>query len=269
VDRDELLAAADRNLAFTLRHMAAAAPGSSVEDDGRLLLVSNSPSWPGPYHNGALRLDRSFPAADVLARAAPFFSGRCPGFCVWIAAHADLDLEERALAAGYASLGEGAPRMAIDHPLEPARLPEGISLEEVTDESGRTAYVGVTVKAYADELLPADAAEAQLATLPAVCGRRVRAIVARSQGIPVAGAMVLASDGVAGVQLVGTVPGARKRGLGELCTRWAVNAGFELGAAAVVLEASEMGEALYRRLGFREVSRYRWCLGPPSKGGST
>jgi len=51
--------------------------------------------------------------------------------------------------------------------------------------------------------------------------------------------------------------------LGELCTRWAVGAGFDFGADAIVLEASEAGEPLYLRLGFVEVSRYRWCFGPP------
>ncbi len=92
----------------------------------------------------------------------------------------------------------------------------------------------------------------------------MRAVVARTAGRPVATAMVIVSDRVAGVQLVGTVPDARGRGLGELCTRWAVNAGFELGAEAAVLEASEMGEPIYRRMGFVEVSRYRWCFGPPA-----
>ena len=69
---------------------------------------------------------------------------------------------------------------------------------------------------------------------------------------------------MAGIQLVGTIPDARGRGLGELCTRWAVGVGFDLGASAVVLEASEAGEPLYLRLGFVEVSRYRWCFGPPA-----
>ena len=98
----------------------------------------------------------------------------------------------------------------------------------------------------------------------AVCGPDVRAVVARDRGRPVAAAMVVASGAVAGIQLVGTIPGARGRGLGELCTRWAVGAGFDLGADAIVLEASEAGEPLYLRLGFVEVSRYRWCFGPPS-----
>jgi ribosomal protein S18 acetylase RimI-like enzyme len=66
---------------------------------------------------------------------------------------------------------------------------------------------------------------------------------------------------------VGTVPAARRLGLGELCTRWAADAGFMLGAVAVVLEASEQGEPIYRRMGFDERSRYRWCFGPPSTSG--
>jgi ribosomal protein S18 acetylase RimI-like enzyme len=268
MDRDELLAAGDRNLAATLRLYATTAPGAALSDDGRLLLVSTSPSWPGPYHNGAIRLDPSLPVEDVLSGAQGFFADRSPGYCVWIAAHTDADLEAGALQAGYAQISAtGAPRLALEHPLEPTgsapEVPAGVTLDEVTDDAGRLDYLAVTVAAYADSFLPRDAAAAQLATLRAVCGPDVRAVVARHRGRPAAAAMVVASDGVAGVQLVGTIPGARGRGLGELCTRWAVAAGFAFGAEAVVLEASEAGEPLYLRLGFVEVSRYRWCFGPP------
>ena len=270
MDRDELLAAGDRNLAATLRLYAHTAPGAALLEDGRLLLVSTSRSWPGPYHNGAVRLDPSLPIDDVLARAQAFFAERCPGYCVWIAAHADADLERGALDAGYARIStRGAPRLALEHPLDggvpsDAALPDGITLDEVTDDAARLDYLAVTVDAYAGSFLPRDAAVAQLATLRSVRGPDVRAVVARDHGEPVSAAMVVVSDKVAGIQLVGTVPGARGRGLAELSTRWAVAAGFELGAKAVVLEASEAGEPLYLRMGFVEVSRYRWCFGPPS-----
>lgn len=263
MDRDELLEAGDHNLAATMRLYAATAPGAVLEDDGRLLLFSTSETWPSPYHNGAIRLDRSLHPADVLRRAQAFFADR-PGYCVWIAAHADADLERHALGAGLAPVSPtGAPRLALDHRIDAGVPPPGVTLDEVTDEEGRRDYLDVTVEAYADSFLPRDAAEAQLATVRAVCGPEVRAVVARDGGRPVAGAMVLASGPVAGIQLVGTVPGARGRGLGELCTRWAVGAGFDFGADAIVLEASEAGEPLYLRLGFVEVSRYRWCFGPP------
>jgi GNAT superfamily N-acetyltransferase len=264
MDRDELLAAGDRNLANVLRLVARTAPGGVSDDDPRLLLVSASRTWPGPYHNGALRLDRSLPAAAVLSRAQAFFAGRCPGYCVWIAAHADADLENAALAARLVQISPtGGPRMALEHSLPATVPPPGVSLDEVVDEAGRRAYLAVTVEAYAESPLPPEAAEAQLASLEAVRGPGVRAVVARDRSRPVAAAMVVVSDGVAGIQLVGTVSDARGRGLGELCTRWAANAGFDLGAVAAVLEASAAGEPLYRRMGFVEVSRYRWCFGPP------
>ena len=268
MDRETLLAAGDRNLAAVLRLYARTVAGSAIEDDGRLLLVSTLPSWPGPYHNGAIRLEPTVAAGEVLERAEAFFSGRAPGYCVWVAAHADVDVEEAALRAGYASISStGAPRMALEHRLAPGGASPGITLDEVVDAAGRRDYLAVTVAAYAESFLPADAAEAQLATVEAAHGPGVRAVVARLGGRPVAAAMVVGSDAVAGIQLVGTVPDARARGLGELCTAWAAEAGFDMGAQAVVLEASEAGEPLYRRMCFTEVSRYRWCFGPPARPG--
>ena len=265
MDRDELLLAGDHNLATTLRLYAATAPEAAIEDDAGVLLVSTSRSWPAPYHNGCIRLDAGVAPAEVLARAEAFFAGRCPGYCVWIAAHADGDLERHALEARYTSISAaGTPRLAIEHRLEAAVPPAGVTMEEVGDDAGRLDFLAVTVEAYADSFLPPDAAAAQLATLDAVAGPGVRAVVARKGGRPVAAAMSVTSGPVAGVQLVGTVPGARHQGLAEQCTRWAVEAGFDSGARAVVLEASEAGEPLYLRMGFTEVSRYRWCFGPPA-----
>ena len=46
---------------------------------------------------------------------------------------------------------------------------------------------------------------------------------------------------------------ARRRGLGDALTRMAARAGFELGARAAWLGASEMGADLYRRIGFSDL----------------
>lgn len=206
MDRDELLRAGDHNLAATMRLYAATAPGAVLEEDDGLLLFSTSRTWPSPYHNGAIRLDRALPPVDVLERAQAFFSDR-PGYCVWIAAHTDTDLERDALGAGLAEVSAtGAPRLAIDHRIDAGVPGPGVTLDEVTDEEARRDYLAVTVAAYAETSLPADAAEAQLSTLRAVCGPEVRAVVARDRGRPVAAATVVASGAVAGIQLVGTVP---------------------------------------------------------------
>jgi ribosomal protein S18 acetylase RimI-like enzyme len=52
---------------------------------------------------------------------------------------------------------------------------------------------------------------------------------------------------------VATVEHARRRGLGDALTRTAARAGFEMGAHAAWLGASEMGAGLYRRIGFQDL----------------
>ena len=122
--------------------------------------------------------------------------------------------------------------------------------------------MSVTGRAYASMGTPAAVATATFAELESLVGPTVRAVVAWHDDDPVAAAMVVVSDGVAGVNYVGTVPEARGRGLGELTTRWATNAGFDLGAEVAALQASPMGEPVYRRMGYKEITRYRWYLGP-------
>ncbi len=80
--------------------------------------------------------------------------------------------------------------------------------------------------------------------------------------MPVASALALRAGEVAGLYYVGTVPEARGRRLGELCTRAATNAGFDMGARTVVLQASIMGEPLYRKMGYELLRYYRWYRPP-------
>jgi ribosomal protein S18 acetylase RimI-like enzyme len=65
--------------------------------------------------------------------------------------------------------------------------------------------------------------------------------------------MTLVSHGVAGVFYVATIERARRPGLGDALTRMAARGGFELGARAAWLGASEMGAGLYRRIGFSDL----------------
>jgi predicted GNAT family acetyltransferase len=72
----------------------------------------------------------------------------------------------------------------------------------------------------------------------------------------VAAAQTLLSHGIAGVYWVGTVDDARGRGLGEAVTRAVTNAAFDLGARANTLQASIMGEPIYRRMGYETLYSY-------------
>jgi ribosomal protein S18 acetylase RimI-like enzyme len=96
----------------------------------------------------------------------------------------------------------------------------------------------------------------------------IAAFVAYLGTEPVACAMTLVSHRVAGVFYVATVEHARRRGLGDALTRMAARAGFELGAEAAWLGASEMGAGLYRRVGFRDLGGTIIELESPTSAGA-
>ena len=104
--------------------------------------------------------------------------------------------------------------------------------------------------------MPPDVTPALFARAETVIGPHIAAFVALADGTPSAAAMTIVTHGVAGIYWVGTVPEARGRGLAELCTRAAGNAGFDLGARIASLQASVMGEPVYRRMGYVEITRY-------------
>jgi predicted GNAT family acetyltransferase len=106
--------------------------------------------------------------------------------------------------------------------------------------------------------MPADACERLFASCERMLRPHVIAALARVEGEPASAALAILSHGIAGIYWVGTVEKQRSRGLGEACTAAVGNAAFERGAAAVVLQASRQGEPIYRRMGYREITRYAW-----------
>jgi predicted GNAT family acetyltransferase len=73
---------------------------------------------------------------------------------------------------------------------------------------------------------------------------------------PAAAAMLHFSHQLAGVYWVGTAPEARGKGHATVLMSHASNLAFDLGARAVILQATPYGEPVYRKLGYREVTRY-------------
>jgi GNAT superfamily N-acetyltransferase len=140
-------------------------------------------------------------------------------------------------------------------------------LERVSDEAGVADFVAVNAEAYATYGMPSEVLPelfddaAALADDPAA-----HVVVARRDGVAVATAMTFESDGVASLQWVGTVPSARGTGLGALVTTWATNLAFERGASSCTLQASPMGEPIYRALGYETVYGFaehvRWPKPP-------
>jgi GNAT superfamily N-acetyltransferase len=75
--------------------------------------------------------------------------------------------------------------------------------------------------------------------------------------------LTLDSHGIAGVYWVGVLEPARGHGVAAAMMRHITNAAFDRGAASVQLQASVMGEPIYRRLGYEDLYRYQLHLAMP------
>jgi ribosomal protein S18 acetylase RimI-like enzyme len=245
-----LLELSDLNYVEAFRELSRRSGGAVHDEDG-VMLYASTHRFP-VLVNGAFRTGG---ASDVLARAREFFGRREHGFTINVRAHADADLRAALESAGLVQMGD-APGMVLEHRLADATPPPDVTLRRVTTEADAVAYAEVQGAAYATYGMPADVAAACLGRLEVLHAPHIVTFLALLDGRPAAGAMTIVTHGVAGIYWVGTIPEARGRGLAELCTRAAGNAGFDLGARIAALQASVMGEPVYRRMGYVEVTRY-------------
>lgn len=220
--------------------------GGLVHEEDGLLFVAG----PSSYLRVAIRLDEAIDGVDAVRRAGEFFAPSEGDHIVLVREPTDADLATAALAAGYTPAWTERP-MALYDPPEPSPLTADIDIRAVSSIEEVLDYGKVVAGANDD---PGERERAGLLFHgQTILAPHIAAFVAYVDDAPAACAMTLVSHGVAGVFYVATVEHARRRGLGDALTRIAARAGFSLGAQAAWLGASEMGAALYRRIGFADL----------------
>ncbi|MEO5704402.1 MAG: GNAT family N-acetyltransferase [Candidatus Limnocylindrales bacterium] len=191
-------------------------------------------------------------------------AARGTGFLWWVAPfHAPDDLGERLLRAGLRFEGT-APAMAMDLEALPRdeATPQGLEIVPVLDEGTLLEFVGVlALEMGVPEGSPNPAARHHAALLqaipPTLAGERIPLrYLGRLDGRAVATARISIGGGVAGLYAVATLPDVRGRGFGRAMTIAALDAGRALGYRIGVLQASDEGFRVYRRLGFRTIFDY-------------
>jgi ribosomal protein S18 acetylase RimI-like enzyme len=123
----------------------------------------------------------------------------------------------------------------LEHPSQMAAWAENL-LSESSPEY-RAAFAGVFVELGCEAHLPWSFYMACL------------------QGKPVASSMLFLHGGIAGLYWIGTRPEARRQGIATALTAHTLRQAQQAGATLAVLQASDMGQPIYRTLGFREYGK--------------
>jgi Acetyltransferase (GNAT) domain len=240
--------------------------GALLESGGAVLCAGGS--WIPVVANGAFRSDDSLSGTALVAAADTFFAGLSRGFTVKVRdSGEDDDLRLACEEAGLQLFGDPVPEMICRTPLADAPSIDGVIVRLVDDEAGVRDFIAVNAQAYATYGMPPEVLTDLFDEVAAVLQDSAASIVvAYRDDEPIATAMVYASDGVASLQWVGTVPAARAEGLGAFVTVAMSNLAFEHGASSCSLQASPMGASVYTRLGYETAYHYaeyvRWPKPP-------
>jgi GNAT superfamily N-acetyltransferase len=242
---------------YAFRRIAELSGGEWLERDGLLLyrtLVPDPIVWNGAIVTG----EPHGSPTQLLECADDFFAPHAVSYGFWTIGSRDTALAQF-LSAGHAELVDDSPHMIADTATVRA-VASSIAVELVVDDAGRRAFIDVAAAAF--ETIGANAATWPIVypTLASVRADDVIAMVARAEGRYVGAAMGYLHGGACYPIHVATVPVARRRGIGAAITAAVVVEGRARGATLAALQATELGEGVYRSLGFHQADRYRLHL---------
>ena len=153
--------------------------------------------------------------------------------------------------------------MAMDLRLlnDSVSAPADLEIEHVTDPEGLQRFI----RAFAGGTGSPDDMSAAFLRINAGAGYGGecgwRHYVGLLAGEPVSTASLHLSNGVAGINAVGTTPGARRMGIGTAVTLAALRHAKAQGYRTAALKSSDMAYGMYRRMGFEEYYQVRHlCL---------
>ncbi|TFH21502.1 MAG: GNAT family N-acetyltransferase [Myxococcales bacterium] len=253
MERDELILLGDLNYIEAMRDQTRACGGTIIEEEGLCMMLGPAPH---PILNVLVRLDDRSTGEECIEEAHGLFEASRHGFTLILRNSADdSDVREAALKADLVPL-LSPPEMILEERLAPPELADDVVIRVVEDAAGLAAFIDVAADAWTTYGIAPEVTQRTFASGKLVGAPHVRAVVAYLEGRPASCALVNASHGVAGLYWISTVRESRSRGLGEACTRVVTNLAFDLGARAVSLQASPMGEPIYRRIGFEQIATY-------------
>jgi GNAT superfamily N-acetyltransferase len=219
---------------------------------------------PIDYHNAVVRADLTPDQADeIIAESITRLRARSvPGTWHVGSAMRPADLGARLIAQGFTYAGDDIG-MAADLRALPATLEtaSGLVIDRVRNEQDLATWTRTLALGFGEGEREAAWTGEMYRRIGLGDEQPWRHYLGRLNGVPVANASLFLGAGVAGIYFVFTVEHARRQGIGAAITHAALRDAVALGYQIGVLGASELGFAIYQRLGFRECCRigiYEW-----------
>jgi GNAT superfamily N-acetyltransferase len=194
--------------------------------------------------------------ADEVATALEWLAARSRPYRAWVVPELAATLADTLRAYGLELDPAPYPGMVL-RPV-PAAVPPADGIEVVPiDPADLDEFLGVGIEAG----VPPELGRAIYS--PGFAGDPgVQLFCARLDGRAVGTSVAIQSERASGIVAVGTLPAARRRGVGAALTWAAVAAGAERGHDTIVLQASPMGYSIYAAMGFRTVVSYAAFAAP-------
>ena len=248
-----LAEAADRNLSGAWSLLGRAA-GFAVTRVGTVTIASSG--LPIAFFNGAFSAGVANDPEMTVRDTVAFYIERNVPFLLW--ARTDEALLQAGRAAGLRDAG-GPPLMILPVIEAIPEPPKGLTIRIASTVGDLLDHGNVVAGGFG---MAIDVARAILGE-GLLADPDVAIAIGYVQDMPVTTALLARTGDTAGVYNVATLPDHRGSGFGEAAT-WAVIAeGAHRGCNHSVLQSSDAGYPVYKRMGFVDVGRYVQLEGPP------
>lgn len=214
-----------------------------------------------PWFNGVLA--KQPPADDapqMIDEALSFFQAHHVAvFTWWLAPHLETaGWAQHLLSHGF-QFDDHTPGMAVDlHTLAPPAHPN-LTIRPVEDSQTLATWAHTFVQGYG---IPTAMLPGFLSLIESLgINWPFRHYLGLLDDQPVAASTLFLGAGVAGIYNVATIPEARGQGFGSALTLVPLCEARDLGYHVGVLQSSDMGYSVYRRLGFQracQIENFSW-----------
>jgi GNAT superfamily N-acetyltransferase len=256
MNETELAEAADVNLATAWSALGGPAGADIVTVESLTMVATGLPL---SFFNGAFLRAATREPEHLVAEAIRFFGDRDLPWLLWVRDTVSPEILAAGRAAGLHDAG-GPPAMGIVPIPRPPAPPTELRIEVASTPQALQDHGSMLRDGFG---MPQEFVD-RLVQPGLLDNPDVAAFVGRVDGEPVSCSLLAVSGTTAGVYNVATPEAFRGKGYGEALT-WAVLAeGARRGCTHGVLQASDVGYPIYRRMGFTELGRYVQLQGPPA-----